>query len=300
MPFFSVVIPTYNRAGFIKDTVRSVFDQSFKDVEILIIDDGSTDQTEDVVKTLAKDSPEIRYFKTQNQERGAARNYGLKQAKGKYVVFLDSDDKLKNEALLTLEKAIISNQYPEYIAGKFELISSKGQRINTSISKVKEGIKSYRDFLKGNILACNFAVKRENPTLKPFQEDRSYSGMEDWIFLVENLRQSKMVLIDNYLIEMNDHEDRSMANNQLMIDKKLTASDWIIKNVDLSSSEKKILNGYASYFCAIHAYLEGKRKMAFAHLGNAVKKVGIKAKFVVLFIKISLGYRWTQRLKRSK
>ena len=90
MPFFSIVIPTYNRADVIGVTIQSVLTQQFHDFEILIIDDGSTDNTAQVVAKFTDNR--IRYHKKPNTERGAARNTGIKMAQGQYITFIDSDD----------------------------------------------------------------------------------------------------------------------------------------------------------------------------------------------------------------
>jgi len=90
MAFFSVVIPTFNRADLIATTVRSIQTQTFSDYEIIIVDDGSTDNTQNVVAELKLG--QLHYLKTENKERGHARNQGLRFAKGEFVVFLDSDD----------------------------------------------------------------------------------------------------------------------------------------------------------------------------------------------------------------
>src|SRR5258706_16379849 len=108
-PLFSVIIPTYNRAEFITRTVNSVLSQTYKSFEIIIVDDGSTDNTENILDPLLKQHSNISYLKKNNQERGAARNFGSYHAKGDYVTFLDSADILYPQHLhetiyLILEK----------------------------------------------------------------------------------------------------------------------------------------------------------------------------------------------------
>gem|GEM_PF-276531 len=90
VPYFSIIIPTYNRAHLIGKTIQSVIGQSFPDWELLVIDDGSNDYTEEVVKNFNEDR--IKYFWQNNQERSAARNNGIELASGKFICFLDSDD----------------------------------------------------------------------------------------------------------------------------------------------------------------------------------------------------------------
>ncbi len=98
--FFSVVIPTYNRASIITDTIQSVLQQDFKDFEIIVIDDGSKDQTQSVIANIQ--DPRLHYFYQSNKERSAARNEGIRQAKGTYICFLDSDDRYETNHLSTL------------------------------------------------------------------------------------------------------------------------------------------------------------------------------------------------------
>lgn len=87
----SVIIPSYNRAFSIGRAIQSVLDQTYKNLELIIVDDGSTDNTEEVVKDFK--NPQIRYIKhKQNKGGGAARNTGIKSAKGEFIAFLDSDD----------------------------------------------------------------------------------------------------------------------------------------------------------------------------------------------------------------
>src|SRR5690349_11805158 len=90
-PNFSIVIPTYNRAELIPLTLNSVIEQTFFDFEIIVVDDGSTDDTEKSINAYLEDK-RISYYKIKNSERGAARNYGVSKSKGEYITFLDSDD----------------------------------------------------------------------------------------------------------------------------------------------------------------------------------------------------------------
>lgn len=105
----SVIIPAYNAASFIGETVRSVMEQTFTDWELIISDDGSTDETEETIKPLL--NHQIRYVKHPNGGVSMARNRGAAIATGKYLAFLDADDVLTPESLK--KKVQILQQHPE-------------------------------------------------------------------------------------------------------------------------------------------------------------------------------------------
>ena len=93
-PFFSIVIPVYNRFELVQDTIKSIFNQTFRNFEIIIVDDGSTDGSGSKLDDLYSGDDRIKIIHQENKERGASRNTGFLSSKGKYVVFLDSDDML--------------------------------------------------------------------------------------------------------------------------------------------------------------------------------------------------------------
>ena len=109
MPFFSVIIPTYNRAHLISGAIGSVIRQTFGDWELLVIDDGSTDNTDDIVSSF--NDTRIKYFYQQNAERSAARNNGISKANGRFVCFLDSDDVWLSHHLQTMFDAVKKNDF---------------------------------------------------------------------------------------------------------------------------------------------------------------------------------------------
>jgi glycosyltransferase involved in cell wall biosynthesis len=111
-PFFSITIPAYNRGYILTETIRSIQDQSFSNWEVIVVDDGSKDNTREIVEQLASEDPRIRYVYQQNAERSAARNNGADHAKGDYLMFLDSDDKYADGHLEKLYAFIQEKECP--------------------------------------------------------------------------------------------------------------------------------------------------------------------------------------------
>lgn len=96
----SVIIPTYNRAHVLPRAIKSVLNQTFRDLELIVVDDGSTDETENVVRGFQENDERIRYIRHEiNRGGNAARNSGLQNARGRYIAFLDSDDEWFPEML---------------------------------------------------------------------------------------------------------------------------------------------------------------------------------------------------------
>lgn len=102
MPLFSIIIPAYNVAATIAETLESIRTQRFRDFEVIVVDDGSTDETGVVVQNYE----EVRYLFQQNQGPGSARNNGARYAKGKFLIFLDADDVMFPWGLELYEKEI--------------------------------------------------------------------------------------------------------------------------------------------------------------------------------------------------
>ncbi len=109
-PFFSVIIPTYNRQPLLKVAVESVLEQNFTDFELLIIDDGSTDATGKYLSSIH--DQRVRFFHQNNRGPAAARNLGIKNTHGKFICFLDSDDRFRIEKLAKTHEFI--HRYPTY------------------------------------------------------------------------------------------------------------------------------------------------------------------------------------------
>lgn len=133
IPFFSIIIPLYNKENFIQETLRSVLNQSFKDFEIILVNDGSTDRSLEKV-TLIKD-PRIKFYSIKNSGVSFARNYGIKQANANYIVFLDADDFWFPNHLQTLEA--LSKKFPD--CGLYANAYEK-KHLNTTIKSIYKKI----------------------------------------------------------------------------------------------------------------------------------------------------------------
>jgi len=282
--FFSIIVPVYNRRHLIKPVIDSVLNQSYTDFELLLVDDGSTDNAGEFISGQYKDK-RVRYFYKNNEERAAARNLGLDKASGNYAVFLDSDDLMESSYLSTL--ADIIKAYPDQgmIATKYNFIFPNGDQVPSPMQPLKEGFYDFNFFLQGNVLGCNICLKLFDFYYKRFPPERELAAMEDWLFLLLNTRRQPIFIKDIICVHMQQHAGRSMAQNQVVIKARRNATEWVLKNMSLSNSEAKKLKIWSHYFCAVHEYLDGNKKKSIEESVQVLRLGGLKGKFALLFIK---------------
>lgn len=265
-PFFSIIIPTYNRANFIEKTINSVLQQSSSDFEIIVVDDGSTDNTEDLIGALT--DPRIHYFKKENEERGRARNYGGELAKGRYVYFLDSDDILYPNHLAVAHD-FINSKNPDIFFQQYELIDENGQLVPTYLPK-NDPI-NIELLKKGNFLSCHGVFMKSEVFLSnKFREDRDLAGSEDyelWLRMAARLPIYYSGTVSSALIL---HDERSVLNfdaQALVLRKKKMLEYLFSDKVFMSKydSFKNILKSNAYSYISLHLSISKETTLAFKY-----------------------------------
>lgn len=178
---FSIVIPAYNASYCIRDTLESVRLQTFNDYEITIVNDGSKDDTLEIIKSYFTDFPNLNY-KIINQENkgiGWTRNIGIKAAEGKFIAFLDADDRWYKEKLLKVANYIETNPDVDLICHDEYWVEN-----GSVIKKTTYGpYKTYNELLlKGNCLSTSATVVGKNKLLEVglFSENLNFNGVEDY------------------------------------------------------------------------------------------------------------------------
>ncbi len=150
-PFFSIIIPLYNKENYILDTLNSVLNQSFANFEIIIIDDGSTDNGYKIVSQIKDDR--IKLFKQKNLGVSITRNVGVKKSKGKYIALIDADDLWYENHLKELKKQI--NLFPKaaLFCNNYEIIYNKNKKSNAVLNfEYKKEPLIVKDYFKASII----------------------------------------------------------------------------------------------------------------------------------------------------
>lgn len=260
---FSIVIPTYNRARIIMKAVNSVNKQDYENFEIIVIDDGSTDNTRKVIENA--NVPKLHYFYKANGERGSARNAGISKANGKYITFLDSDDILYTNHFSTALKVIDKFHSPEVFHLAYDMVDDKGNKI-TKRRNLPPKVNNI--LLERNPLSCLGIFARKDIALSNlFNEDYTLAGLEDWEWLLRLAIQYPVYTDNAVTSALVNHEGRSVLNiNKNNLIKRVESFlKYVLGNPAISAYYKgkmnRFLSGCHSYI-SLHLALSGKYKLS--------------------------------------
>jgi glycosyltransferase involved in cell wall biosynthesis len=190
-PAISVIIPTFNRAGYIEKCIDSVIQQTFEDWEIIIIDDGSIDNTYQVVKRFLNEHENIRYTFHKNRGVTLSMNAGMKICSGKYITFLGSDDQYKTDHLELRYNYLKDNPEVDLIHGSAEIIGNRFVKDKNDLSKtidLEECILGGTLFGKSNVFF----------ELNGFRK-LAYSGESDFVERAEKQFKIEKVHFKTYI-----------------------------------------------------------------------------------------------------
>jgi glycosyltransferase involved in cell wall biosynthesis len=183
-PFFSIVMPTYNRQDFLPKSIGSIQRQSYSNWELIIIDDASTDQTQEVLASYSTDIRIRIHRNSVNMERSASRNYGMKLAQGTYICFLDSDDCYLPHHLETLFKYITECNYEvAFFHTTAAINDGNGNRLRILKFDYSVGRNRVEQVLQNHIPIHTVALHHE--ITSRFQFDTSLSINEDVYFFAK-------------------------------------------------------------------------------------------------------------------
>jgi glycosyltransferase involved in cell wall biosynthesis len=269
-PYFSVVIPAYNRAQFIGKSIESVLNQRFTDFEVIIVNDGSSDNTGDVVKGFR--DPCIRYFEIANHERGAARNFGVKQSAGRFVTFLDSDDFLKPEHLGMAYEFLQKNPGAKVFSLGYDIIAPDGHVIYPWKALPNPCNKK---LMEGNFLSCLGVFVEQTEILEnSFNEDRALAGSEDYELWIRLAARHPIYTLAVSTACLLNHEERSVVQlkpEKLLLRRALLKqyiwADTAVQN-EFSSFRNK-LEGYMDLYVSLHLSMGGFKGLGFGKLLHA-------------------------------
>jgi glycosyltransferase involved in cell wall biosynthesis len=247
-PFFSVVIPTYNRANHLVIALNSILNQGFSDFEVIVVDDGSTDDTKKLLSEMVRSNPSIRYFFKQNEERSIARNYGIMKATGKYVGFLDSDDLLYPNHLKVANELLLKSNCPEVGHLGYEFIDMSGKSIlvrNDFDSSFKDKL-IHENIIHGNAIFIRRDIAREIN----FIPRKAAILSEDWYLWLRLAARYQFHFDNTVTSAIVEHTGRSLTN--INPDKLIASTNTIVEYLKKDIPFLQAYKGKTSYHFANH------------------------------------------------
>jgi len=233
-PLVSVIIPTYNRAWINKEAIDSVLKQDFENYELIVVDDGSTDTTSEILSAYKED---IRVFTQNNKGVSAARNLGISKAKGEFITFLDSDDLWLPEKLTAQVDFFKSN--PEALVCQTEEIWIRnGKRVNPKKRHMKFSGMIFEQSLPLCIVSPSAVMMRGNLFEKAGLFDEKLPACEDYdLWLRISCQYPIYLLRTPLIIKRGGHEDQ-LSKTPLLDIYRIQALVKIIDSKILSNGQR--------------------------------------------------------------
>jgi len=268
MPKFSIIIPTYNRAHIIGEALDSVLAQSCKDFEIIVVDDGSTDNTPEVLQPYLD---RIRYLKKLNSGPAAARNRGITESHGEYIAFLDSDDRWYPNKLAQIERAIGAHPEAGLFYSDFRLVDEQRSYKREIHSRHIVGNGYHQLLLGGFFGTSTVVVKRECFDLCGLFYKDLY-GPEDLDMWIRIAKQFPIVHLPIVLVEYSFQSSGSVfANSRLLDDQRVVIKRALEADPHLSHSQHMQIEARLSYREGVTYLQHGNNVIAKKCFSKSIK-----------------------------
>ena len=258
-PLVSVIIPCYNHGQYLQKAIDSIKNQNYPNVEIIVVDDGSSD----ITMEIAKNNPEVIYFYQINQGLSAARNTGIDISNGKYIVFLDADDWLFPQAIKTNISYLIKDKKLAFVSGSHQKFFIDKCLIQDYKIEVKEN--HYLNLLQQNYIAMHAVVMYSHWIFDKFRYDITLNACEDYDLYLHIAREYSIFHHNEKIAAYRLHNSNMSGNKQLMLETALFVLDRQFKHLK-SNLEKK-------------AYRKGKRIWKRYYSIEIYKKIIIYPEF---------------------
>jgi glycosyltransferase involved in cell wall biosynthesis len=208
LPLVSVVIPTHDRADLVCAAIESALAQTHREIEVLVVDDGSTDRTREAVESRARSDPRIRYLRQEHAGPGAARNLGIRNARGELIAFLDSDDSWYPENLARQVEKLLAHPDAALVFCDAKVEGARPGRETRFSAKSFDGDTSLGAMVDNNFaMAIPTTVIRRRVLDEIGLFDETLLCVEDWDLWIRILSRYPAVVVDEVLAVIHRRSD---------------------------------------------------------------------------------------------
>jgi Glycosyl transferase family 2 len=217
----SIIIPCYNQAHFLHKAIESALTQTYPRREVLVVDDGSTDRTAQVAMTY----PKVRYIRQENSGVSAARNTGLKQSRGEYLVFLNADDRLLPKALEIGVNALRQHPACAFASGYCRFIAADGSLLDER-KPHDFSTEPYLELLRSNYIWCPGSVIYRRSTFDLVTGfNPSFGACEDYELYLRITRSCPVFCHNQFVVDYRFHGSNTSVDHSRMLREALQALD---------------------------------------------------------------------------
>lgn len=256
----SLIVPIYNSSGYLNKCVDSLLNQTLKDIEIILINDGSTDESEKIIKSY--NDKRIKYISKKNEGIGKTRNRGIKEATGEFIAFVDSDDYLNEHFCEYMYKKAHNDNCELVICNFFE---DRGNLYGIKFKDFEDtSLKENPDLLNNiNLGPCNklYSLNMLKKNSIYFEENLKY---EDAPFVVKAIKKAKKIgKINDYLTYYVIHENSETTTRDNRIFDILEICKIIINELNDKAYKKQLTSLIAMIlldYCAQQRYIKERKK----------------------------------------
>lgn len=255
-PLISVIVPTYNHGIYLPETLDSVTAQSFTDWECIIVDDGSTDNTENIAKGFCQKDSRFQYFLKNNGGLSAARNTGIRKSSGEYVLPLDADDLIGNTYLEKAVKRFI--EFPDT-----KLVYCKAELFGDIVKNWELEEYNFEKLLFSNMIFCSAIFRKKDFDKTAGYNENMIYGLEDWDFWIALLDEHDIVYqipetLFCYRIKENSMHRRMTDEMSALMERQIVNNH---KNI------------YEKYLPNIIEFVKNKQEEPIIYLKNELIKI---------------------------
>ncbi|OUL63023.1 glycosyltransferase family A protein [Flavobacterium sp. AJR] len=186
-PIVSIIVPCYNQAQYLNEALQSVLDQTYENWECIIISDGSLDNTQEIAENWVKKDKRFRYYYQQNAGVSSARNLGIRNSIGEYILPLDGDDKIAQNYIQQAIKAFENDE-------SLKLVYCKAEKFGDETGNWNLAPFSLKALALDNMIFCSAVYRKRDWELVRGYDDNMQEGLEDWEFWIAFLKNGGNVL----------------------------------------------------------------------------------------------------------
>ncbi len=280
-PLVSVIIPCFNQAIFLEEALESIRVQRYSNWECIIVNDGSTDDTEIISLRWCANDSRFKYFYQENNGLSGARNLGIEQAKGDYYQFLDADDYLDKDKLELSIKLLspLKESKPQIVISNFKMLKYEAGKIVPPFCKLDEKLFNYEKLLYQWEESFSIPIHCglfDAFFLKNFRFPIKLKAKEDWIMWITIFQAEHSVLFINQPLAIYRRHTESMTMSKDMMNDHIAALDYL-KGLIPSSDYEKLLNHFIRRYYQRSIffkskYLEIKNSNSY-QAGMMIKKI---------------------------